>query len=243
MTTDVAKIDKKSRRGYLTHSVSKIICDLRLWALHQVCMVIPTQALCVIACVLGLWTSALAQQPIAPVDFRPFVDGRNWIVRQPLVYTIGVSKDTITVPPGFVTDFASIPQVFHSLLRQNGLYLLPAVVHDYLYWTQSCSRDQSDQILNLGMIENNVPGPQRLAIYGAVRAAGGFAWDANTKDRAAKLIRILPPDRLDIGPNKLWPDYQRELSRAGVLEAPSAVISVSFCARGDLATNDALGIK
>jgi hypothetical protein len=93
------------------------------------------------------------------------------------------------------------------------------------------------------MIENNVPGPQRLAIYGAVRAAGGFAWDANTKDRAAKLIRILPPDRLDIGPNKLWPDYQRELSRAGVLEAPSAVISVSFCARGDLATNDALGTK
>jgi hypothetical protein len=111
MTTDVAKIDKKSRRGYLTHSVSKTICDLRLSALHQVCMVIPTQALCVIACVLGLWTSALAQQPIAPVDFRPFVDGRNWIVRQPLVYTIGVSKDTITVPPGFVTDLASIPQV------------------------------------------------------------------------------------------------------------------------------------
>jgi len=191
----------------------------------------------------GLVDLAAAQQPILPVDFRPFVDGRNWIVRQPLVYTIGVSKDSITVPPGFVTDFASIPQVFHSLLRQNGLYLLPAVVHDYLYWTQSCTRDQSDQILNLGMIENKVPGPQRLAIYAAVRAAGSFAWDANTKDRAAKLVRILPPDRMDVGPNKLWPDYQRELFKAGVVDAPSTAITQNFCARGEQATNEALGTK
>jgi len=64
--------------------------------------------------------------------------------------------------------------------------------------------------------------------------------EANAKDRAAKLIRTVPPDRLDIGPNKLWPDYQRKLFKAGVLEAPSAVVSQSFCARGDLAANDAL---
>lgn len=193
--------------------------------------------------VLGFSGSARAQQPIVPVDFRPFVDGRNWIVRQPLVYTIGVSKDAVTVPSGFVTDFASIPQVFHSLLRQNGNYLLPAVVHDYLYWVQSCTRDQSDQILNLGMIENKVPDVQRIAIYGAVRAAGSFAWSANAKDRAARLVRIIPPSRLDIGANKLWPDYQRELSKAGVVEEPSVAIAPAFCARGDLATHEALGTR
>lgn len=59
MTTDVPRIDKKNLRGYLTHSVSKIIFDLRFGALHQVCMVIPTQALRVIICVPGLRTSAL----------------------------------------------------------------------------------------------------------------------------------------------------------------------------------------
>ena len=138
----------------------------------------------------------LRSSAILPVDFRPFVDGRNWIVRQPLVYTIGVSKDSITIPSGFVTDFASIPQIFHSLLRQNGSYLLPAVVHDYLYWKQTCTRDQSDQILRLGMIENQVPELQRVAIYGAVRFAGGFAWEANARDQAARLLRIIPPDRL-----------------------------------------------
>lgn len=50
------------------------------------------------------------QQPIPPVDFRPFVDGQHWIVRQPLRYRIGVSSQEIVVPAGFVTDFASIPQ-------------------------------------------------------------------------------------------------------------------------------------
>jgi len=202
-----------------------------------------TFALTIIACILATRGSAPAQQPILPVDFRPFVDGRNWIVRQPLVYTIGVSKDSLTVPVGFVTDFASIPQVFHSLLRQNGLYLLPAVVHDYLYWKQTCTRDQADQILHLGMIENKVPDLQRVAIYAAVRAAGAFAWKANAADRVAKLVRVIPPDRMNIGPNRLWPDYQRELLKAGIIDEPLAVISSTFCARGDLPTDDALATQ
>lgn len=197
-------------------------------------------ALPIILWMFALPASAPAQQPIAPVDFRPFVDGHNWIVRQPLVYTIGVSKDSVTVPVGFVTDFASIPQVFHSLLRQNGLYLLPAVVHDYLYWKQNCTRDQADRILHLGMIENKVPDVQRLAIYAAVRAAGAFAWKANAADRAARLVRVIPPDRMEIGPNRLWPDYQRELFKAGIVDEPPAAISPNFCARGGLPTDEAL---
>ena len=62
--------------------------------------------------------------------------------------------------------------------------------------------------------EVRFPPPQRTAIYVAVCAAGGFAWEDNAKDRAAKLIRIIPPGKLDIRPNKLWPDYQRELAKA-----------------------------
>jgi hypothetical protein len=93
------------------------------------------------------------------------------------------------------------------------------------------------------MIENKVPTIERNAIYGAVRLAGGFAWEANARDRAARLVRILPSDRLNIGPDKLWPDYQRALSQDGVLEELGTQIPNSFCARADLPTNEALGIK
>jgi hypothetical protein len=59
------------------------------------------------------------QQPIDPVDFRPFVDGGHWIVRQPLRCRIGVSPHQVAVPVGFVTDFASIPPALQSLIRQE----------------------------------------------------------------------------------------------------------------------------
>lgn len=195
----------------------------------------------IVASTLALAGPAWAQQPIDPVDFRPFVDGRNWIVRQPLTYTIGVSNDSVTVPPGFVTDFASIPQVLQSIIRQNGLYLLPAVVHDYLYWKQTCTRAQSDQILLLAMIENKVRDFHRIAIYEAVKAAGSFAWDENARERAGRLLRIIPPDRLRIGANTLWPDYRLQLAQQGVVEGPDTPVPPGFCARGDMSIGDALG--
>ena len=183
---------------------------------------------------------AWSQQPIAPVDFRPFVDGRNWIVRQPLIYTIGISKNSVTIPPGFVTDFASIPPALQSIIQQNGPYILPAVVHDYLYWKQTCTRGQSDQILLLAMIENNVRAVHRVAIYEAVKAAGSFAWDENASDRAKRLIRIIPPDHQSIGANTIWPDYRLQLFQQGIIERPDSQIPAGFCARGDMSVEDAL---
>ena len=180
------------------------------------------------------------QQPIDPVDFKPFVDGGHWIVRQPLRYRIGVSTQEIAVPVGFVTDFASIPQALQSIIRQNGPYILPAVVHDYLYWDQSCTRKQADQIFLLAMIENKVGAVHRTAIHGAVAAAGSFAWDDNGVERTAGLVRILPPNRQQITANTLWPFYRQELSAEGVVEPPHAPIAATFCARGDMTTEEAL---
>jgi hypothetical protein len=57
------------------------------------------------------------------------------IVRQPLTNVIGVPQDRITVPAGFATDFASIPQALQAIIRANGPYNLPAVVHDFLTCT------------------------------------------------------------------------------------------------------------
>lgn len=190
---------------------------------------------------LALAGPAPAQQPIVPVDFRPFVDGFHWIVKGPMTYTIGVSKDSVTVPVGFVTDFASIPQALQSIIRQNGRYILPAVVHDYLYWKQTCTREQSDQIFLLAMIEHKVSDLHRVAIHNAVRAAGGFAWDDNTRERAARLPRILPEDRLAIEANTLWPEYRQRLAAEGVVDGPDTTVPAAFCARADLPISEALG--
>lgn len=200
----------------------------------------PVALLAVVVSIFIVCTTLRSQQRMDPVDFKPFVDGRNWIVREQLTYRIGISQDSLTVPVGFVTDLASIPPALQSFIQQNGPYLLPAVVHDYLYWKQTCTRDQSDQILLLAMIEHAVPEAQRFAIYQAVHFAGMFAWDENARTRKAGLVRILPPDRQKIDANTLWPSYQQELLRQRVSDGPDTVIPAAFCRRADLSTEDAL---
>jgi hypothetical protein len=157
-----------------------------------------------------------------------------------LTYRIGISQDSVTVPVGFVTDLARIPPALQSFIQQNGPYLLPAVVHDYLYWTQTCTGDQADHILRLAMIEHAVPEPQRIAIYEAVDWVGRFAWDENARNRKAGLIRILPADRQKVDANTLWPSYQQRLLREGVSEGPDTLIPAAFCRRADMPDEDAL---
>ncbi len=190
-----------------------------------------------LACARGVPAQAVAPDP---VDFTPFSDGRNWIVKQPLIYRIGISHDSVVVPRGFVTDLASIPPALQSIIQQNGPYLLPAVVHDYLYWEQTCTRDQSDQILLLGMLENEVGAFDRVAIYGAVRAAGSYAWDANKKERTQHLLRVIPEDHIQIHAKTIWSAYRAQLMADSVQSGPETAIPGGFCARGAMSTEDAL---
>jgi hypothetical protein len=102
-----------------------------------------------IACVAS--TAAQSQQPIDAPILKPFADNRQWVLMKDMTYRIGSSTFAITVPKGFVTDFASIPEVFWSAdLSPNGKYRRGAIVHDYLYWTQGLPRIIPDQYLEFG---------------------------------------------------------------------------------------------
>ena len=107
---------------------------------------------------------------------QPFNDGAYWVLIQSFTYTIGQTSYQITVPAGFVTDFASIPAALRGFLSPTGQEGRAAIIHDYLYWEQRCSRDQADWILRLGMIESRVPLVTRQAVYWAVRAPTSAKW-------------------------------------------------------------------
>src|SRR5262245_48000276 len=63
----------------------------------------------------------------------------------------GQQFQAVDVPKYFVTDLASIPRLFYTLLRPDGVYTFPAIVHDYLYWTQIRPRQEADEIFKLAM--------------------------------------------------------------------------------------------
>jgi Protein of unknown function (DUF1353) len=115
---------------------------------------------------------------------------------------------SVRVPIGFVTDFASIPRLFWSLLRPDGTYSYAAVIHDYLYWEQYLSRETSDAILKLCMEDFKIESTVINAVYAGVRIGGGFAWDDNARRKAAgerRMIKRLPTD-----PRVSWAQWQRE---------------------------------
>lgn len=94
---------------------------------------------------------------------------------KPLVFT-SRTLGVLVVPAGFLTDLASIPQVFQSFLSKIGPYDEPAVVHDYLYATQPCTRTLADRTLREGMQDAGVKAWQVFVIYWAVRIGGGPIW-------------------------------------------------------------------
>lgn len=114
--------------------------------------------------------------------------------------------EEVMAPVGFVTDLASIPRIFWSLLRPDGNYAYAAIVHDYLYWTQTRSREDSDMILKLGMQDFNVKRSVIATIYEAVRAGGGGSWTENARLRNAGEKRILK--RFPDDPRTLWTDWK-----------------------------------
>jgi hypothetical protein len=114
-------------------------------------------------------------------------------------------RRSIIVPKGFVTDFASIPRLFWSLLPPIGRYGYAALFHDYVYWDQKLKRAEADDVFNQTMIELMVPRWKRLVLYVAVRVFGFIAWRGNASLKANGEKRILKRIPKDIRTSwKVW---------------------------------------
>lgn len=115
---------------------------------------------------------------------------------------------SVEVPAGFVTDFASIPRVFWSLLRPDAEYTYPAIIHDYLYWMQERPREVADNIFRLAMEDFKIETITATAIFKAIRAGGGSAWNSNArlKNKGEKrVLKDLPDD-----PTVRWQDWKKK---------------------------------
>jgi hypothetical protein len=179
-------------------------------------------------------SASFAQQtPPSPV-VRAFGDNKFWIVAEDMVYVIGRTSDRIVVPKGFVTDFASIPQALWSFgLTSHGQYSRAAVVHDYLYWSQGCSREQADRLLVIAMKESSVSSFDEFLVYQGVDKGGAGPWEANAAERRAGLPRIVPENFLrPADPNTNWPTYREMLVNQGVKD-PSFEQNPKYCAYGN----------
>lgn len=85
----------------------------------------------------------------------------------------------LTVPIGFITDGASIPKLFWSLIGSpfTGNYRRPSLIHDRLYIVQTTSRGYADRVFLEGMKSEGVSWWKRRTMYYAVRLGGWRPWN------------------------------------------------------------------
>ena len=83
-----------------------------------------------------------------------------------------------TIPRGFETDLASIPQWATPLVPKLGHHLQPAIVHDWMYITKLADVDKAfaDKFFFDSMLTRGVRKTRAWLMYAAVRAGGKGRW-------------------------------------------------------------------
>lgn len=123
------------------------------------------------------------------IDTRGNSGSGIWRIIDPLVYqsdhlrgTPGNEDGWVIVPPGFVTDLASVPRFFIAYAIVGNINHEGGVVHDWLY-SAACkdtvSRVQADYLLAEIGILTGTPAWKANAMWAAVRTFGARYWKAH----------------------------------------------------------------
>ncbi len=120
----------------------------------------------------------------------------TWKLIAPLVYFSDLAG-TITVPGGFVTDFASVPRLPIAFLLAGDTGHAAAVIHDFLYTSHQVRRETADAVFKEALLVGGEPGWRAWLMWAAVRIGGGGPWDAagqRQPEYVAKAINYASPE-------------------------------------------------
>jgi hypothetical protein len=136
---------------------------------------------------------------------------RVYFLMKPIAWKPGPGQDpnlpNVKIPTGFVTDFASIPRIFWSILPPDGDYTYAAIIHDYLYWNQATDKPTADLVLKAAMEEFGVSNADAFTIYNGVKFGGQSSWDGNAAlklNGEKRILKVFPND-----PKIRWEDWKR----------------------------------
>jgi hypothetical protein len=132
---------------------------------------------------------------------RPFVDWDFYYIDRDLRWAAPQGKNlpAVRVPRGFVSDLASVPAFFWAKYPPTGRYAYAAIVHDYLYWFQTTTREQADEIMSIAMRDAGTDEATISDFYRVLRLTGGLAWSRNQKARdngEKRVLKSFPDDPL-----------------------------------------------
>lgn len=157
--------------------------------------------------------------PSPPPQLTPIGDSKYWVVVAPMHYRLWKTDRVITIPRGFVTDLASVPSFAWSLMPPTGQYMSAAILHDFLYADQRCSKKEADLILKMEMELFGVKSFISETVYIGVMGGGRSAWEENKQKGAIGTVRIIPEEELaafskaDLNASVTWQALQMDIQK------------------------------
>lgn len=104
-----------------------------------------------------------------------YQNGTRWKLLEDFVYESDYLQATVTVPAGFVTDFASIPRFFWRVLPKTE-FGPAAVVHDWLCNVAGFDRKSADLVFEEALKLLGAPGWRVWVMYRGVRIGARASW-------------------------------------------------------------------
>lgn len=108
---------------------------------------------------------------LTPLNVKA-IDDERWELTTSLVYKSDLLGKTITVPAGFITDFASVPRLPLAYWLMGGVATKAAVIHDFLYRLGDVSRKDADKVFAEAMEATGIPAWRRGPMWLGVRIFG-----------------------------------------------------------------------
>lgn len=140
---------------------------------------------------------------LTPLDSRKLGSGprgrSTYKLLAPLVYQSDMIGRTISVPFGFVTDYASVPRLPLAFLVTGDRAHEAAVIHDWLYTTHvidhlEIPRELADAIFREAVEAAEGKAWLATLMWLGVRLGGSAAWDAPARvqpEHVRHLIALL----------------------------------------------------
>lgn len=133
---------------------------------------------------------------LSELDVRMLQDGSNdgrgtWQLTAPLIYKSDRLGRTITVPEGFITDFASVPRIPVAWLLAGDCGHEAAVIHDWLYTSHEVERGEADLILGEALEASGQPTWRAMLMWMGVRLGGSGPYYRDGQKQPAEVFNAL----------------------------------------------------
>ena len=101
-----------------------------------------------------------------------------WRITEPFQYYSALLGIVITIEPGFLTDYASVPRVPFAYWLFGDTSHEAAVLHDWLFHHHGvCSEAMANKVLLEAMVVEGIPAWRRAGIYAGVVLGGKSSWE------------------------------------------------------------------